>query len=76
MSLKYLEIKAQNRSKKKIKIFCKPFSLKENANDRGLSDYFTGTYLSTNYSQVIHNRYIWVKNAVLIFRFILLHLYT
>ncbi len=76
MSLKYLEIKAQNRSKKKFKIFYNPFNLKENANDHGLSDYFTGTYLSTNYSQVIHNRYIWVKNAVLIFRFILLHLYT
>jgi hypothetical protein len=76
MRFEYLEIKLRISSKKKFKIFCNPFNLKESANDRGLSDYFTGTYLSTNYSQVIHNRYIWVKNAVLIFRFIPLHLYT
>jgi len=41
-----------------LKNLLNPFNLKESANLSGLNYYFTATYLSTKYAQVIHNRCI------------------
>jgi len=62
--------------KKKLKNFIHDPYLKNQGKGTDLTDYFTGTYLSTNHQQDFHKRLNSAKNAVLIFRFIPFHLYT
>jgi len=72
----YFEIQPPKGRKKYLKIPTIKIHLKESPKAGLVRDYLTATYLSTNHQQVVHNPLNWVKNAVLIIRIILFHLYT